>query len=229
MPDHFQTLNVPRHAEWIEVRDAYRRSARRLHPDLTSGDAEKMREVTAAFGALKTPEKLEAYRRRVNHLEGELPHRGHRLNDADIADADGGLFFSRDFRATMRDELETAQLKRMRRGLFARLTGHSAAGYSALHCPYGLTHTGPSVRLHFAGSLRPGLNLFALPSLSIIPDSLTLAYRKTVWLVERSLEDSVCGTMLPVLGDEVDANAPNFALLFDNHPDPLARLRPKGW
>ena len=60
--DPFQILGVSPNASEDEIRQAYRRLAKKYHPDLNPGDptaAQKMNEINAAYDAIKNPQ---AYR-----------------------------------------------------------------------------------------------------------------------------------------------------------------------
>ncbi|MER3466538.1 MAG: hypothetical protein C4340_05295, partial [Armatimonadota bacterium] len=61
--DYYKTLGLKRDAEVSEVRAAYRRLARSLHPDVNkSPDAgERMSEVNEAYAVLGDPERRAAY------------------------------------------------------------------------------------------------------------------------------------------------------------------------
>src|SRR5437867_13128200 len=64
--DLYVVLGVRKNASAPEVRRAYQKLARRLHPDLNPGDeqaAERFRAVSSAFAVLADPQRRAAYDR----------------------------------------------------------------------------------------------------------------------------------------------------------------------
>jgi molecular chaperone DnaJ len=62
--DYYQILGVNRNASEKELKQAYRRLARKHHPDLNPGDKsaeEKFKEINAAYEVLSNPEKRKKY------------------------------------------------------------------------------------------------------------------------------------------------------------------------
>ena len=66
MADHYETLGVDADATDEEVKRAYRKMARRYHPDANPGDPEaeaRFKEVSAAYEVLSDPERRSLYDR----------------------------------------------------------------------------------------------------------------------------------------------------------------------
>jgi len=61
--DYYQTLGVARDATADAIKKAFRKLARKYHPDVSKeSDAElRMREVNEAYAVLSDPEKRAAY------------------------------------------------------------------------------------------------------------------------------------------------------------------------
>jgi curved DNA-binding protein len=63
--DYYETLGVPRDASPEDVRGAYRKLARRYHPDLNheEGAEDRFKEIAEAYEVLRDPDKRERYDR----------------------------------------------------------------------------------------------------------------------------------------------------------------------
>ncbi|MCP4154277.1 MAG: molecular chaperone DnaJ [bacterium] len=64
MSDYYKTLGVNKKASLTDIKKAYRKLARKYHPDLNPGDkaAEKrFKEITEAYEVIKDPEKRKQY------------------------------------------------------------------------------------------------------------------------------------------------------------------------
>ena len=68
--DYYEVLGVPRNADEAAIKSAYRRLARRFHPDVVgSGSSEAFREVQAAFETLSDLEQRRRYDATLAHRE----------------------------------------------------------------------------------------------------------------------------------------------------------------
>ena len=77
--DPYKTLGVKKDASQQEIQKAYRRRAKKLHPDLNPGDSqaeEQFKEVTAAYDLLSDPEKRAGFDRgEIDASGAERPER----------------------------------------------------------------------------------------------------------------------------------------------------------
>jgi len=115
--DYYAVLGVPRAADQDAIRRAYRKLARKLHPDLNSdGDAEeRFKELGEAYEVLSDPDKRERYDRlgaNWRHQEQEAP-------DASFEDFFAHQGFGRDDTGVQFSD-----------DLFERLFGGQAGGAS---------------------------------------------------------------------------------------------------
>lgn len=77
--DHYQTLGVGRDASEEEIRKAYRRLARKYHPDLNPGDKsaeERFKSVQEAYDILSDPKKRQMYDQYGFYSETGMPGGG---------------------------------------------------------------------------------------------------------------------------------------------------------
>src|SRR5690348_5328425 len=79
--DYYQILGVDKKANEKEIRQAYRKLARKYHPDVNPGDKsseEKFKEINEANEVLSDPEKRKKYDELSNYYQqyGRMPGAG---------------------------------------------------------------------------------------------------------------------------------------------------------
>jgi DnaJ-class molecular chaperone len=125
--DPYETLGVARTAKPEEIRKAYRKLAKTLHPDLNPGDRSaeaRFKEVAAAYDLLSDPEKRRRFDAGEIDAEGQERPRGPFFRDHAAADA--GQFRSRRGPRAARSGLED---------LFEDLFGEGQAGGERMAFP----------------------------------------------------------------------------------------------
>jgi molecular chaperone DnaJ len=93
--DYYEVLGVPRSADEAELKSAYRKLAKKFHPDQNQGDPEaeaKFKELNEAYDALKDPQTRSAYDRF-----------GHQAFENGSPGGPGGPGFGQDFASSMSD------------------------------------------------------------------------------------------------------------------------------
>src|SRR6185295_3740923 len=77
--EYYETLGVPKSASADEVRKAYRKLARKYHPDLNPGDKssdERFKNVQEAYDILGDPKKRQMYDQFGFYSENGFPGAG---------------------------------------------------------------------------------------------------------------------------------------------------------
>ena len=99
--DYYETLGVPRKADADEIRKAYRKLARKYHPDLNPGDKsaeERFKNVQEAYDILSDAKKRQMYDQFGFYSENGFPGAGPGRRAAPAAAAPqldfGGFDFS---------------------------------------------------------------------------------------------------------------------------------------
>src|SRR5579863_2466143 len=77
--DYYEVLGVPRDAKVDDIRKAYRKLARKHHPDLNPGDKaaeERFKKVQEAYDILSEPKKKQMYDQYGFYSENGVPGGG---------------------------------------------------------------------------------------------------------------------------------------------------------
>lgn len=61
MPNHYDTLDVPKDADSSAIKKAYRKLSMTFHPDKHGGDGEEFKKISEAYQVLSDPEKKNKY------------------------------------------------------------------------------------------------------------------------------------------------------------------------
>jgi DnaJ-class molecular chaperone len=93
--DPYEVLGVTKDASQADIQKAYRRLAKKLHPDLNPGNVkaeEKFKDVTAAYDVLNDPEKRARFDR--GEIDGSGSERPQRRYYRDYAGANGSRAYA---------------------------------------------------------------------------------------------------------------------------------------
>lgn len=90
---YYKVLNVATGASEIEIKQAYQKLVKRLHPDINPGSEEQFREVIDAYSVLSDPAKKELYDTSIG------------IFDPDWGKQDSQRFWTGDHKARMDEEL----------------------------------------------------------------------------------------------------------------------------
>lgn len=99
--DYYRVLGINREASAEEIKKAYRKLARKYHPDVNPGDKhaeERFKKISEAYDVLSDPKKREVYDAYGSYSDSFRPGAGGRAPDVDFAGFDfsglGGSGFS---------------------------------------------------------------------------------------------------------------------------------------
>ena len=101
--DLYQVLGIKKTASATEIKSAYRKLARKYHPDLNKDDknaAEKFKEISAAYDILSNSEKRKKYDNNEIDADGKPTGFGAGFNDYASNGFDGGNPFGKGFKAS---------------------------------------------------------------------------------------------------------------------------------
>jgi molecular chaperone DnaJ len=89
----YEALGVSKNASQDEIKKAYRKLVREVHPDTSPGNEERFKEVQGAYDVLSDPEKRKVYDR-AGSTNGRASPGGTTFDfgDLDLGDIFGGIF-----------------------------------------------------------------------------------------------------------------------------------------
>src|ERR1700759_2558416 len=109
--DYYETLSVPRTASEDDIRKAYRKLARKYHPDLNPGDKSaeaRFKNVQEAYDVLSDSKKRQMYDQVGFYSENGFPGAGTPPGGAKHPNMDfGGFDFSDVFNNARQQEAES--------------------------------------------------------------------------------------------------------------------------
>jgi len=111
--DHYKTLGVPRQASTETIKAAYRKLARRYHPDVSKEpEAEaRFKEITEAYEVLKNPQRRSAYDRlNSQRPDPQKPHEHRPASSHATNNAAGNSGFFKNFFDNLLTERRTGRV-----------------------------------------------------------------------------------------------------------------------
>jgi curved DNA-binding protein len=105
-PDYYKTLGVPRTASADEIKKAFRKLARKHHPD-AGGDEAKFKELNEAYEVLSDEKKRQLYDQYGTANENQIPPQGWGGQGFNVEDIFGGQGGSGGFGGSWADILES--------------------------------------------------------------------------------------------------------------------------
>ena len=108
--DYYKVLNIPKTADSKEIKKAYRKLARKYHPDLNPNNkeaGEKFQQINEAHEVLSDPEKRKKYDKYGKDWQHADQFEGARARQSQTSRGGGESFHSREFSGDFSDFFES--------------------------------------------------------------------------------------------------------------------------
>jgi molecular chaperone DnaJ len=156
--DLYEVLELPRSASAAEIKKAYKRLARKLHPDLNPGDKsaeDRFKEINEAYAVLSSPEKKKQYDTYGTAGPAPPPDPGVHFEGFDFGAGPSPAGGFEDLFETFAHAAQRPQARGPLRGedLIYPITLSLAEAFSGKKSRLAISHTVPCDRCHGEGRL----------------------------------------------------------------------------
>lgn len=177
---HYQTLGVNENASQEEIKNSYRKLAKKYHPDKQGGDSEMFKKVAEAYDQIGDPEKRQSYDAKRRGGFGNLEDLFRQFSGSNFG-------FDSNFGFNARGQDVRVSFSLTLEEVYHGTSKYVDLGYTQLNIniPKGV-RSGAKLRLTGKGQPHP-LNSSAPPgdliiSISVIPDDRIIVNGDDIWV-----------------------------------------------